>query len=213
VVPVKPDDIRESSPYSEFLMYDDAHSMSFSMPAIEDDCIIDYTWEQVTHPMVMPGQFTQFWAFRARTGGYMQIVLHIPADKHIKYKTYNDDTLKPVIVTSVDAKTTTYTWERDNIKPVPSEPSMPHVEEVTSWLEISSLDSWQDIAHRFWICSTRRQRPAKRSRVRLSSLSLARPPMQTRRARSTNGWQHGHAMWTGVWHLCLQAAFCLRSSR
>ena len=44
----------------------------------------------------------------------------------------------------------TYTWERDKIKPVANEPSMPRVGEVTSWLEISSLDSWQDIAHRFW---------------------------------------------------------------
>jgi len=82
--------------------------------------------------------------------GTCRIVLHIPADKHIKYKAYNDDTLKPVIVTSLDGKTETYTWEHDNIKPVANEPSMPRVDEVTSWLEISSLDSWQDIAHRFW---------------------------------------------------------------
>lgn len=151
IIKVKNDDMRASSPYSEFLMYDDAQAMSFSMPAVEDDCIIDYTWEEVTRPMVMPGQFTQFWSFSGfEPVGISRIVLHIPADKKIKYKVYNDDTLKPVSVTSLDGKSQTYTWERTNIKPVDNEPLMPRSEEVSSWLEISSLSSWQDIAHRFW---------------------------------------------------------------
>lgn len=151
VVNVKADDIRTSSPYSEFLMYDDAVAMSFSMPAIEDDCVIDYTWEEVCHPIMKPWQFTQFWGFSGfEPVGISRIALHLPSDKHIQYKVYNDDTLKPIVVDSVDGRTRTYTWERTNIKPVENEPSMPRVDEVTSWLEISSLDSWQDIARWFW---------------------------------------------------------------
>ena len=151
VVPVKQSDIRVSSPYSEYLMYDDALAMSFSMPAIEDDCVIDYTWELTTHPMMKQWQFTQFWGFSGfEPVGISRIVLHIPADKHIQYRVYNDAGLKPVTVTSVDGKIRTYTWERTNIKPLVSEPSMPRSEEVNSWLEISSLDSWQDIAKWFW---------------------------------------------------------------
>jgi len=38
-------------------MYDDAQGVGFSMPAIEDDCVIDYTWEEITRPLLMPGQF------------------------------------------------------------------------------------------------------------------------------------------------------------
>ncbi len=151
LVPVKQNDIRVSSPYSEFLMYDDALAISFSMPAVEDECIIDYTWEQTTHPMMKQWQFTQFWGFSGfEPVGVSRIVLHIPADKHIQYRTYNDPDLKPVVAASVDGHLRTYTWERTNIKPVESEPSMPRVDEVTSWLEISSLDSWQDIAKWFW---------------------------------------------------------------
>ena len=126
VVPVKQSDIRVSSPYSEYLMYDDALAMSFSMPAIEDDCVIDYTWELTTHPMMKQWQFTQFWGFSGfEPVGISRIVLHIPADKHIQYRVYNDAGLKPVTVTSVDGKIRTYTWERTNIKPLVSEPSMP----------------------------------------------------------------------------------------
>lgn len=56
VVSVKPADIRQTSPYSEYLMYDDARAVGFSMPAIEDNCIIDYKYEVITRPVLMPGQ-------------------------------------------------------------------------------------------------------------------------------------------------------------
>ncbi len=151
IVAVKPEDIRVTSPYSEFLMYDDALAISFSMPAVEDECIIDYTWEQTTRPMLLPGQFSQFWAFSGfEPVGTSRIVLHVPAGKKFNFHAYNDDTLKPVIVNSLDGKNVTYTWERTNIKPVLSEPSMPRVDLVTTWLEISSVSSWQDIATKFW---------------------------------------------------------------
>ena len=58
VVNVKPDDIRVSSPYSDFALYDDSVVVGFSMPGIEDDCIIDYTWREVTKPILMPGRIS-----------------------------------------------------------------------------------------------------------------------------------------------------------
>ena len=198
VVTVKPDDIRISSPYSEFLMYDDAQAMSFSMPAIEDDCIIDYTWEQVTHPMVMPGQFTQFWGFSGfEPVGISRIALHISADKHIKYKAYNDDTLKPVIVTSLDGKTQTYTWERDNINPIANEPSMPRVDEVTSWLEISSLDSWQDIAHRFWDLQHPQTKSSKEIKSTVDQLILGKSSDEDK-ARAIYDWVATRTRYVGL---------------
>jgi len=167
VVNVKPDDIRVASPYSEFLMYDDAQAISFSMPAVEDDCIIDYTWEQTTHSMVLPGQFSQFWSFSGfEPVGISRYVVHLPADKKIRYKVYNDEELKPITVTSLDGRNVTYTWERTNIKPIQSEPNMPRVDQVTSWLEISSISSWQDIAARFWAL----QHPQAKASTELKTL-------------------------------------------
>lgn len=151
VVPVKPDDIREATPFSEYLMYDDAKSIAFSMPAIEDNCIIDYTYKMVTRPLLMPGQFWTYWGFSGpEPVSISRYVLHVPASKPLRYKVYNDDSLKPVMVSSLDGKTKTYTWERKDIKPIPVEPYMPEFNDIRTWMEVTSLDSWQDIAHWFW---------------------------------------------------------------
>jgi hypothetical protein len=151
VVDVKPGDIRVSSPYHDYLMYDDAQGVGFSMPAIEDECTIDYTWEEVTRPLLMPGQFWTYWGFSGlEPVGLCRYVLKAPAEKKLNFKVYNDDTLKPVVTLSTDGKFKTYTWERSNLKPIDVEPGMPRMSEVGSWMEVSSLESWQDVAHWFW---------------------------------------------------------------
>ena len=151
IVPVKLEDMRVSSPYSEYLMYDDAHAASFSMPAIEDECIIDYTWEEITRPFLMPGQFWTYWGFSGlEPVGVTRYVLKIPADKKIETKVYNDETLKPTIINSIDGKFKTYTWERKNLKPIELEPGMPRISNVASWLEVSSMSGWDRVANWFW---------------------------------------------------------------
>jgi len=150
VVEVKPADIRVSSPYHDYLMYDDAQGVGFSMPAIEDECVIDYTWEEITRPLLMPGQFWTYWGFSGlEPVGLCRYVLKAPADKKLNFKVYNDDSLKPVVTLSTDGKFKTYVWERTNLKPIDVEPSMPRMSEVGSWMEVSSLDSWQEVAHWF----------------------------------------------------------------
>jgi hypothetical protein len=151
VLEVKPEDIRATSPYSDYLMYDDAMNVSFSMPGVEDDCIIDYTFQEVTRPLLMPGQFWTYWGYSGpEPVGLCRYKLSAPADKPIKFKVYNDDTVKPTIVSSVDGHTKTYTWEMRDIKPIELEPAMPDMSDVRIWMEVSSLSSWQDVAQWFW---------------------------------------------------------------
>lgn len=151
IVNVKSEDIRESAPYGEYLMYDDAKAISFSMPAVEDDCIIDYTWQEITRPLLMPGQFWTHWSFSGQEPSALsRYVLTAPADKKFNFKVYNDDTLKPLVVTSKDGRTTTYTWERKDLKPIEVEPAMPSPTEITTWMEISSIKSWADIGKWYW---------------------------------------------------------------
>lgn len=150
VVNVKPDDIRESEPFSDYLMYDDAKAVGFSLPAIEDGCIIDYTYKMITRPVLMPGQFWTYWGFSGiEPVGLCRYVLHTPADKPLRYKVYNDEALKPVVETSKDGRTKTYTWEMKDISPIQPEPAMPHISDVRVWMEVSSIDNWQDIAKWF----------------------------------------------------------------
>ncbi len=171
VVEIKPSDIRVTSPYSEYLMYDDAVSAGFSMPAIEDDCIIDYTWEMVTRPVLMPGNFWTYWGFSGpEPVGVSRYVLNTPVDKPIKFKSYNDPTLQPIITTSLDGKTKTYTWEKSNLSPMDLEPAMPDISDCRIWMEVSSLDSWQNIADWFWKLQHPQATPTDAIRTTVSKL-------------------------------------------
>ena len=82
VIDVKRADMREGGVAADYLMYDDARIINFSMPGIEDDCVIDYSYEEVTHPMLLPGQFTTYWGFNDTYPIMMsRYVVHMPTDK------------------------------------------------------------------------------------------------------------------------------------
>ncbi len=151
VVEVKPEDIRVTAPYGEYLMYSDAESLSFSMPAIEDDCIIDYTYQMTTQPILMPGQFWTYWGFNGVEPVMLcRYTVNAPADKPLKYKVYNDDTLKPTETLSTDGKTRTYVWEIKNQKPIEFEPAMPQPKDIRVYMEATSLPDWSAIASWYW---------------------------------------------------------------
>jgi transglutaminase-like putative cysteine protease len=198
VVDVKPEDIRVSSPYHEYLMYDDAQGVGFSMPAIEDECIIDYTWEEVTRPMLMPGQFWTYWGFSGlEPVGLCRYVLKSPADKKLNFKVYNDETLKPVVTLSTDGKFKTYTWERSNINPIEVEPGMPRMSDVGSWMEISSLDSWQDVAHWFWGLQSPQARSTPAIKSTVTEL-IAGKTSDADKARAIYDWVANRTRYVGL---------------
>jgi len=146
VIPVGKDDIRTQSPYSEYLMYDDSKTVGFSMPAVEDDCVIDYRWRITTKPFI-PGHFSQSWTFsEVYPVGLSRVVLHVPASRPFQFKVYNNDKLKPVTTTSADGQTKTLAWEMRDIAPIDEEPDMPEMQDVHCWMEISSIRDWQEMA-------------------------------------------------------------------
>lgn len=198
VVDVKPEDIRSASPYSDYLLYDDAMAVSFSMPAIEDDCIIDYTYQMISKPMVLPGQFWTYWGFSGpEPVSVSRYVLHAPADKPLKFKVYNDESVKPTIALSKDGRTRTYTWEMRNIAPIVLEPSMPGISEVRVWMEVSSLGSWQDIARWFWGLQQPQAKPTDAIRATVNTLTAG---MKTddEKARALYDWVANRTRYVGL---------------
>jgi hypothetical protein len=148
---VRPQDIRITAPFSDFPLYDESVAASFSMPGIEDDCIIDYSYRQITRPIYMPGQFWEYWGFsNTNPVGVSRLTLRIPANKPLQFRVYNNDSLQPTVKTSADGRTRIYNWEMSNIPPIEPEPDMPDQREIQVWMELSSLNSWQDVARWFW---------------------------------------------------------------
>jgi hypothetical protein len=198
ILDVKPEDIRSASPFSDYLMYDDAMSVNFSMPGIEDDCVIDYTYEMTTHPLLMPGQFWTYWGFSGvEPVGLCRYVLNAPADKPLQYKVYHDDSVKPTIALSKDGRTRTYTWEMRNIPPLVVEPSMPPVQDVSVWMEASSQDSWQDIARYFWGLAKPQATPNDAMRATVQQLVTGKTS-DDEKARAIYDWVANRTRYVGL---------------
>ncbi len=150
VLTVTPSDIHHGSPAAEFAMYDDAAALLFSMPGIVDNCVIDYRYKVVTKPFVIPGTYSMYWGFSDSEPVVLSSYkLHVPAAHIPKYAVYNAPFLKPEVSTSDGGKIENLTWTIRNIPPVKLEPAMPMAPLVRSWMQISSIPSWNTIADWF----------------------------------------------------------------
>lgn len=142
-VEVKPTDIRTSRPSD----YDDYQILAFSMPAVDDECIIDYEYVIDESESMMPGQFWSSWYFQAGFDPVMLTRLTVTVPKSLKLnERVINSTVKPTVTESKDGKAMVYTWEDNNVAPLEREPMMPSITEVLPTLFISSVPSWQAIS-------------------------------------------------------------------
>jgi hypothetical protein len=143
VADVKPEDIRTSRPSD----YDDYEVVAFSMPAVEDDCIIDYEYVIDEKESLMAGQFWTSWYFQGGFDPVMLTRLTITVPKRFKLgERVINSAVKPTTKDTPDGKATVYTWEDNNVPVLELEPMMPAAEKVLPTLFVSTVPTWQSIA-------------------------------------------------------------------
>ena len=147
VVDVKKDDIRESRPSD----YDDVAVKAFSLPAVDDDCIIEYEYVTESKESQMPGQYWQNWYFQGGFDPVMKTKLTIKAPKGLKInESVSNSNVKPTMKDLPDGKTVLYTWEDDNVAPFETEPMMPDADKSLPKLHLSTIASWQDVSNWYY---------------------------------------------------------------
>jgi len=150
VLEVKPDDIREISPYSGYAMYSSVKAKVMIMPAVEDDCIIDYEWVVSGKQSIMPLHFWTVWYYQSREPTVLsRFTLEVPADRGFGNTAYNVK-IAPVVTPSKDGKKVTYVWEGRNFGEIDTEPYMPPLSEICPWFELSSVSDWKEVAAWYW---------------------------------------------------------------
>lgn len=150
VINVPAESIRDISEFSGFAMYSSVKSKVMIMPAIEDDCIIDYEWQISGRNRIMPNQFWTIWYLQSQAPTMLsRYTLEVPASRVFKHLS-NNTQIKPKVVTSLDGKTVTYTWEGRDYPEVEPEPYMPPLTDICPWFELSSVASWNEIAAWYW---------------------------------------------------------------
>lgn len=143
IVNVRPEEIRDSRPSD----YDDVAVKAFSMPAVDDDCIIDYEYEKIDKEPLMAGNFWQPWYFQAGFAPVMTTRLTITAPKSFTInQQMRNSTVKPNVTNLPDGKTVRYVWEDKNVAPLELEPMMPDADKVLPRLYLSSVPNWQAVS-------------------------------------------------------------------
>ncbi len=142
-------DIHTSAPYSEFAMYDDAKVTGISMPGVEDGAIIDYVYTRTTHKSFLPNQYSETWTFRDGVDPVKmsRMTLTAPASMKINTLPQNTDGMIAKATPSADGKRITYVWQMTDLGTIIPEPMMPPTYTFIPSVEISTIPSWQVIAH------------------------------------------------------------------
>jgi len=149
VLPAAGGDIHTSAPYSEFAMYDDAKVTGISMPGVEDGVIIDYVYTRTTHKSFLPNQYSETWTFRDGVDPVKlsKMTLTAPAAMKISTLPQNASAMTATVTLSADGTHKTYVWKMADLDTIIPEPMMPPAYTFLPSVEISTIPSWQVIAH------------------------------------------------------------------
>ena len=140
-------DIHETSPFSDFTLYDDAKNIAFSLPGVEAGVVIDYRYTILTRSPLQRGQFADAWwlggADPSRLNRYTLIA---PVGVPVRFRTHNSLGVKFTQSLTPDGAQRVYRWERWNSAALVQEPAMPPQETLSSWLEVSTWPTWESVA-------------------------------------------------------------------
>ena len=150
VVDVRSSDIRDISPYSGYAMYSSVKMKVMIMPAIEDDCIIDYEWQVSGKKSIMPPDFWMGWYYQSQEPTVLsRFTLEVPVNTRFRNTSHNTK-LVPTETPSKDGKSVTVVWEGRDFGEINPEPYMPPLSEICPWFELSSVNDWNEIAAWYW---------------------------------------------------------------
>jgi hypothetical protein len=146
IVPLDVKDIQDSSKYAGFEFYTDIKQKRFTMPAVENNCVIEYAYEVRNLKPLLPFDFfTTFFcqSLIPMEEDILEVVL--PVNIELKYKKFNT-TINPRIIQSGNKKKYVFTNTRQ--KEIIPEPRMPHLTDKDTFPQLSmwTLDSWETIS-------------------------------------------------------------------
>lgn len=146
VIPVDKNNIHDSSLYAGFEFYTDIKQKSFTMPAVEDGCIIEYAYEIKNLKPVLPFDFfATFFCqnFYPMEEDIVEIVL--PANIELKYKKFKT-TLTPQIIS--DDNKRRYIFTNTKQKEIIPEARMPSLYDRNTFPQLSlwTMSGWDTIS-------------------------------------------------------------------
>jgi hypothetical protein len=146
IVPLNRADIHDSSAYGGYEFYTDIKEKKFAMPAVEDNCVIEYAYEVRDLKPVLSMDFaTGFYCrnFFPIEEDIMEIV--VPAGVNLKFKNFNTEIVPRI---SLENKKKKYVFVSRKQQEIIAEPRMPSLSDKSIYPQILiwTLDKWDTIS-------------------------------------------------------------------
>jgi hypothetical protein len=138
------DEVYDTTLYPDFIFYSDDRARRFTVPGVEEGCLIEYEWRKTINNF----SFWTRWDFQhADPVLQSRYTVRCPNDWEIKWKTYGIS-LEPEIEPLPAGMKANHTWSAENLPPYREEAAMPPGDGNIAHLMFSSVgvNSWDDIA-------------------------------------------------------------------
>lgn len=190
-------DLHVSAPYSSFSMYDDAKVTAISMPGVEDGVIIDYVYTETTFKSYLPNQYWENWSFRDGSDPVLlsRLTLIAPATVKVQTQEHNASGMTQTIESKGTQKT--YVWQMGKLATLLPEPAMPPASTFLPWLEVTTVPSWQTIAHWYHGLSSSQMVVSPEVRETVKTL-IAGKTTDTDKARAIYYWVEGRTRYVAL---------------
>jgi len=134
--------ITDYMPQKEIPMYVDVAVKVLSMRGLSKGCEIEYTYELKSDDLGLSWLYNDF-RMISETIPVKESVYSIKVPKAVTlYHAQNGDIAGPAI--DKKGSSEIYTWEARNLEPMKFEENMPPVKSITTWVSVSTQDSWDD---------------------------------------------------------------------
>ncbi|HEX9935124.1 MAG TPA: DUF3857 and transglutaminase domain-containing protein, partial [bacterium] len=162
------DQVFDSSLYPETVFFSDVRAKRFTMPAVEDGCVLIYQWTKTTFGFT----FWTRWEFQWDVPvGLSKITVRCPNTWDIRWKVYGES-VKPQVEPAFKELKADHVWRRENIPAFVPEIGMPPGSNAVASILFSpvGVKDWNDIAA--WYLTLSKDRIHPSDAVRKKTLSL-----------------------------------------
>ncbi len=156
---LKEENIYDVNLYPQFVFYSDQRAKLFTLPAVEDGSVIEYSYKID----IASRTFWHSWTFQEDIPTLeSKFTLIKPSEWDVDYKIYGID-IQPVIVDAPTGFKSSYTWEAHDIPAIKAEYGMPPRREITARLALAPVGfkNWDDVANWYFDLSEPQIKPDK----------------------------------------------------
>jgi hypothetical protein len=174
-------EIFDTNLYPEFIFYSDDRAKRFTVPGVEDGCLIEFEWRKTIDNF----SFWTRWDFQQPDPVLLsRYTVRCPNDWEIKWKSYGIE-IKPEIEALPKGMKADHTWTAENLPPIREEAAMPPGDGSVAHLMFSSVGakSWKDIAAWYHEICEGRMDPDHAIRSKVAELTAGFPDPRDRLKR------------------------------